>query len=191
MVALRAPSLPPGAIPRSSRDGPARTRRACSELASSVARGGPPAAACCALTYMSACGISVAVLQLGGRSLCLVRLPRAWAHANRKRHARAQHAEAARLAAAPAAPRMHAAHARRTQARGSSEAGWWISASRTRRRVARERRAHVAAELVVVVVVVQRGAPRCTCEKQRGVEKQKKTKESERRTSKFYRMRGE
>ena len=40
------PSLPPGAIPRSSRGGPARTRRACSELASSVARGGPPAAAC-------------------------------------------------------------------------------------------------------------------------------------------------
>ena len=58
-------------------------------------------------------------LQLGGRSLCLVRLPRAWTHANRQRHACAQHAEAARLAAAHAAPRMHAAHARRTQARGS------------------------------------------------------------------------
>ena len=42
-------------------------------------------------------------LQLGGRSLCLVRPPRAWAHANRQRHARAQHAEAARLAAAHAA----------------------------------------------------------------------------------------
>jgi hypothetical protein len=53
-------------------------------------------------------------LQLGGRSLCLVRPPRAWAHANRQWHARAQHAEAARLAAAHAAPRMHAAHARRT-----------------------------------------------------------------------------
>ena len=35
--------------------------------------------------------------------------------------------------------------------------GWWISALRTRRRVAREKRARVAAELVVVV---QRGAPR-------------------------------
>ena len=55
----------------------------------------------------------------GGRSLYLVRLPRAWAHADRQRHTRAQHAEAARLAAAHAAPRMHAAHARCTQARGS------------------------------------------------------------------------
>jgi hypothetical protein len=44
------PSVPPGAIPRSSRDGPARTRRACSEMASSVARGGLPAAVCCART---------------------------------------------------------------------------------------------------------------------------------------------
>ena len=58
-------------------------------------------------------------LQLGGRSLCLVRLPRAWTHANRHRGACAQHAETARLAAAHAAPRMHAAQARRTQARGS------------------------------------------------------------------------
>ena len=45
MTAL-LPSLPPGAIPRSSRDGPDRTRRACSAEATSVARGGPPAAAC-------------------------------------------------------------------------------------------------------------------------------------------------
>ena len=37
---------------------------------------------------------------VGGRSLCLARLPRAWAHADRQRHARAQHAEAARFAAA-------------------------------------------------------------------------------------------
>ena len=36
---------------------------------------------------------------------------RAWARANRQRHARAQHAEAARLAAAHATPRIHAAHA--------------------------------------------------------------------------------
>ena len=42
--------LTTGAIPRSSRDGPARTRRACSEMASSVARGGLPAAVCCART---------------------------------------------------------------------------------------------------------------------------------------------
>ena len=55
----------------------------------------------------------------GGRPLSLVCLPRAWAHADRQRHARSQHAEAARLAAANATPRMHAAHARRTQARGS------------------------------------------------------------------------
>ena len=53
MTAL-LPSLPLGAIPRSSRDGPDRTRRACSEEASSVARGGPPAAACCARTYTPA-----------------------------------------------------------------------------------------------------------------------------------------
>ena len=45
MTAL-LPSLPPGAIARSSRDGPDRTRRACSAEATSVARGGPPAAAC-------------------------------------------------------------------------------------------------------------------------------------------------
>ena len=55
VVTARSPSLPPGAIPRSSRDGPDRTRRACSEEASSVARGGPPAAACCARTYTPAC----------------------------------------------------------------------------------------------------------------------------------------
>ena len=45
---------------------------------------------------------------------CAVRLPRSWAHVDRQRRACAQHAEAARLAAAHAAPRMHAAHARRT-----------------------------------------------------------------------------
>ena len=54
MTAL-LPSLPPGAIPRSSRDGPDRTRRACSEEASSVARGGSRAAACCARTHTPAC----------------------------------------------------------------------------------------------------------------------------------------
>ena len=46
MTAL-LPSLPPGAIPRSSRGGPDRTRRACSAAAASVARGGPPPAAAC------------------------------------------------------------------------------------------------------------------------------------------------
>ena len=39
------PSVPLGAIPRSSRDGAAQARRACFEVANSVARGGPPAAA--------------------------------------------------------------------------------------------------------------------------------------------------
>ena len=61
--------------------------------------------------------------------------------------------------------RSEPAHARpqaRTHAGAEVEWGWWISALCTRRRKARERRAHVAAELVVVV---QRGAPRCTCEK--------------------------
>jgi hypothetical protein len=43
-VTALLPSLPPGAIPRSSRGGPDRTRRACSAAAISVARGGPPAA---------------------------------------------------------------------------------------------------------------------------------------------------
>ena len=55
-VTALLPSLPSGAVLRSSRDGPDRTRRACSEEASSVARGGPPAAACCACTYTPACG---------------------------------------------------------------------------------------------------------------------------------------
>ena len=47
MTAL-LPSLPPSRcdLPRSSRNGPDRTRRACSAEATSVARGGPPAAAC-------------------------------------------------------------------------------------------------------------------------------------------------
>ena len=48
---------------------------------------------------------------VGGRSLRLVRLPRAWAHANRQRHTRAQHAEAACLAAAGRCARR-IAHAR-------------------------------------------------------------------------------
>ena len=39
------PVVPLGAIPRSSRDGPAQTWRACSEEANSVVRGGPPEAA--------------------------------------------------------------------------------------------------------------------------------------------------
>ena len=55
------PSVPPGAIPRSSRDGPAQTRRACAEVANSVARGGPPAAACCARTYVRMRGSGVMV----------------------------------------------------------------------------------------------------------------------------------
>ena len=58
---LTALRLPPGAIPRSSRDGPAQTRRACSEVASSVARGGPPAAACSARTYVRMRGSGVVV----------------------------------------------------------------------------------------------------------------------------------
>ena len=56
-VTALLPSLPSGAVPRSSRDGPDRTRRACSEEASSVARGGPPAAACCARTYVRMRGV--------------------------------------------------------------------------------------------------------------------------------------
>ena len=46
-VTALLPPLLPGAIPRSSRGGPDRTRRACSAAAASVARGGPPPAAAC------------------------------------------------------------------------------------------------------------------------------------------------
>ena len=104
-----------GAMPRGSCDGPAQASRAYSGEVNSVVRSGPPRACACAR------GGSVRG-DVGGRSLCLVHLPHAWAHANRQRHARAPHAEAARLAAAHAAPRMHArarkAHATSGRTRG-------------------------------------------------------------------------
>ena len=68
MTAL-LPSLPPGAIPRSSRDGPDRTRRACSAEATSVARGGPPAAACWdADTHLRGCSLLSPLLAAGQRA---------------------------------------------------------------------------------------------------------------------------
>ena len=89
--------------------------------------------------------------------------PRLGARESAEARTRARRGGAPRRCARRAAQARsaHKAHARK-HAEADVGWGWWISASHTRRRVARERRTHVAAELVGVI---QRGAPRCTCER--------------------------
>ena len=140
MTALLPSSLPPrpGALLRGQLG---HARRTSTSEAGYIAQVGLPR------TTRGCTHARGSQLQLGGRSLCLVRPPRTWARANRQRHARAQHAEAARLAAAHAAPRMHAAHTRRTHAstrkrkwdggggspRRARDGGWRARGGRTSR----------------------------------------------------------